>query len=50
MVMEEPIKLGMRLSGNDLDNFRKNLTNPQCTPECHELIRMAQEHARKSRI
>ena len=50
MVMEEPIKLGIRLQGKDLEEFKKNLSEPKCTPEGIELIKMAQEHARKMHL
>jgi len=50
MVMEEPIKLGLHLKGEDLEAFNKNLVNPPCTPEGLELVRMAHENARKMRF
>lgn len=50
MAMEEPIRLGVRLKGKDLETFKKNLVNPPCTPEGIELVRMAQETARKMRF
>jgi|GEM_PF-2094002 len=50
MVMEEPVKLGIRLKGHDLEIFNRNLVNPPCTPEGLELVRLAQEIARKMRI
>ena len=48
--MEEPIKLGIRLRGKDLEKFKENLNNPKCPPEGIELIKKAQEHARKMSI
>ena len=50
MPMEEPIRLGIRLQGKDLEEFNKNLENPKCTPEGLELIKMAHEYARKMHI
>lgn len=50
MVMEEQIKLGIRLKGRDQEVFKNNLVNPPYTPEGIELVRMAQENARKMRI
>lgn len=50
MVIEESIKLGIHLKGQDLETFKKNLITPPCTPDGLELVKLAQEKARKMRI
>ena len=50
MAVEDPVKLGIHLKGRDLETFKKNLIDPPCTPDGLELVRLAQENARKLRI
>jgi hypothetical protein len=50
MVIEQPINLGIRLHGKDLERFNQNLNTPECTPEGLQLIKEAYEYARKIHI